>query len=43
MSNFWNQTWKQYDRIKESRGYEVAQAYLKKITDRLNDLAEAGV
>ncbi|MDF2653000.1 MAG: hypothetical protein K0Q73_8805 [Paenibacillus sp.] len=41
MSNFWNQTWKQYDRIKETRGEAAAQVYLKKIVDRMSDLREA--
>lgn len=40
MNNFWNQTWKQYDRIKVNRGEADAQAYLKKIINRLNDIED---
>lgn len=43
MSNFWNQTWKQFDRIKENRGEEAAKSYLKKITERLDENRKAGI
>jgi hypothetical protein len=40
MENFWNQIWKQHDRIKQMRGDEAAGLFLKNVTDRLSDVSE---